>query len=304
MRASIDIGSNSILLLIAEYSNTGLNEIGNFTTITGLGRDLDKNGFFCDEAINDSYAALEKYAKEIKKYDIKAKDVIVTATEASRVATNAAEFYKKVEKKLGFSVQIINAEGEAFYTALGVAKGSSTPTSNHITIMDIGGASTEFIKVQLDPFKIETTISLPMGSVRGTDWIRDDDFTNKTNEIVKKFDINSFKTQNLLCVAGSMTSLGGMIKGLSTFESDSINGAKINFDKFCNFVDKISHINSDSLLKQYPFLGKRARTIVAGAQVAKVMGQNLKIESMEISTYGLRYGTLIQGVIDERFLTR
>jgi exopolyphosphatase/guanosine-5'-triphosphate,3'-diphosphate pyrophosphatase len=301
MRASIDIGSNSILLLIAEIEPTGLKEIVNLSTITGLGRDLDKNGYFCDEAIEDSFSALEKYSLEIKKHNVKDENIIVTATEASRVASNATEFITRVKEKLGLNIQIINAEGEAYYTALGVTKYASNSSGNYLTIMDIGGASTEFIRVQKDPFSIEKTISLPIGSVRGTDWLRDGSFDKKVNELCNNYPLQNYETDTLICVAGSMTSLATMLKELSSFNASAINGEKFGYDTFCQFVDKIKPMHPEKLLEKYPFLGKRSRTIYAGAEVAKAMGRSLNINSMQISTYGLRYGTLIQGEIDGRF---
>ncbi|MDC1175295.1 hypothetical protein OAT67_07855 [Bacteriovoracaceae bacterium] len=301
MRASIDIGSNTILLLAGSFSNDGFNEAISESRVTSLGKGLDRTGKFDPTSIEDSKQAFKEYVKILKKVDIKPSEVIVTATEASRVASNSDELLGFVEKKYGFKVQIISGEGEAYYTSLGVVKGSKIASDSAI-IMDIGGASTEFIRVRTNPFSIKETISLPMGSVRATDWLQEGIYDQKFEAIKEKFDIDSFKTEHLICVAGSMTALGGMIKGLTSFDKDEIQGAKISMSEFDNFLKSILKCDAEELKKQYPFLGKRAPYIQGGAIVGKTLADILGVKTFEISTLGLRYGTIFSGGIDERFV--
>ena len=301
LRASIDIGSNSILLLISEFKNGKFEDIENEVTITSLGRGLDENKKFLDKSIDATFDALKSYKKIIKRYDLTPDETIVTATEASRVAENAKSFFEQVKKKLGFDVSIINSEGEAFYTAKGVVTGAGLQ-SEDITIMDIGGASTELIKVKTEPFSIVETISLPVGSVRAYDWIEEGIFQEKMEKIFKDFGLGSYKTQNLLCVAGTMTSIGAMILGLSNFQESSVNDSEVQFSKFCEYLEKIKVLDEDTLKVQYPFLGKRSKTIVSGARVARAIGLELEVESFKISTLGLRYGVLLEDKIQEKFM--
>ena len=86
-KASIDIGSNSILLLAANIG-AEVNIVLNESHVTGLGRDLDLNQEFIDIAMNESFNVLKDYTHACKKIGIEPKDIIVTATEASRVAKN------------------------------------------------------------------------------------------------------------------------------------------------------------------------------------------------------------------------
>ena len=302
LRASIDIGSNTVLLLVADVIDEGFTEHENETRVTSLGKDLDKTGEFHEQSMADSYEAFKDYSTILKKYEFDPQEVLVTATEASRVAKNSGEFFEKIQKDFGFEVKIISPDAEAHYCAYGVVAGAGLKDEEEVLIMDIGGASTEFMQVRLAPFKIKKTISLPMGSVRGTDWISEGNFDQKMSEILAAPELEDFKTDHLLCVAGSMTSLGGMIKGLSVFDSTEINGAKISFENFEKFVAKIMNLEPDTLLKQYPFLGKRSQSIVAGARLGLRVGQRLDIKTFEISTLGLRYGTLLEGVIHEHFI--
>lgn len=303
LRASIDIGSNTTLLLIGDVVDRHLAELENESRVTGLGRELDKNKAFLEIAMEDTSSALSEYVELIDKYNIQRSEVIMTATEASRVASNAKAFFENIEKELGLKVTIISSEGEAHYTAFGVISGSES-TMSDLTIMDIGGASTEFIKVSSQPFEIIDSISLPFGSVRATDWINEGIFEEKMNEIISKSRLIDFKTDHLFCVAGSMTSLGGMIKGLKEFNPDEVNGTKVSFDQFLEFKDKINNAAPEALDLKYPFLGKRARSIVGGARLGEKVGNLLGIHTFEISTLGLRYGSVYAGEIDERFRIR
>ncbi|MBC7541072.1 MAG: hypothetical protein H7281_19805 [Bacteriovorax sp.] len=302
IRASIDIGSNSVLLLAAELDDSGnkiLKEILNLSFITSLGKDLDKTKQFHPDSMKATFEALTDYKKQLEKINIDPSEVLITATEASRVATNAIEFYAKVKNELGFSVVLITSKGEAYYTALGVVSGVNSDESE-LVIMDIGGASTELIHIQVAPFKILSTVSLPVGSVRATDWRKDLIFEERMMALLNQ-DFSTYFTKSLICVAGSMTSLAAMFMGHNLYDDKKIDGLTIKFSSFKEFSSSLQNTNTENLLLQFPHLGKRAPMVAAGAIVAEMIGDKLKIENMKISTRGLRYGTLIQGEIDGQF---
>ncbi|MFA5583954.1 MAG: hypothetical protein WDA09_07040, partial [Bacteriovoracaceae bacterium] len=110
LRASIDIGSNSILLLIAEINAEGkVVEKEKLFHVTGLGKGVDKTGEFSEESMTLTYQALISFVKACKNYNIAANSIIATATEAARVAKNANAFFDKVRKDTGLNVHIISA---------------------------------------------------------------------------------------------------------------------------------------------------------------------------------------------------
>ena len=304
IRASIDIGSNSVLLLAAELDENRKKikkELLNLSHITSLGKDLDKNKTFHPESIEATFNALLDYKNELKKIGIDAGSVLVTATEASRVATNAKDFFNHIKSKLGFEITTITSKGEAYYTALGVSSDLTALNSSETVIMDIGGASTELIRVNLNPFNIIESISLPVGSVRAFDWINEKQFESKMNEIFAT-EFSAYKTTTLLCVAGGMTSLAAMYVGQIKFDSSKIDGLKITIDEFDKFIKSLENISKDELQLKFPFLGKRAIVISAASKVASRFATALEVESIQVSTRGLRYGTLLSGEISEQFV--
>ena len=293
IRASIDIGSNSVLLLACEFSNKIEKELLNLSHITSLGKDLDKNGVFCQESMDSTFAALKDYKEQLERINFSVGDTIVTATEAARVAKNSSDFFDKIKNELGFSISIITGEQEAYFTALGVASGVGDRLSNCI-VMDIGGASTEFIKLKMMPFTVSESISLPVGSVRATDWKNENLFEEKMSKVLSH-DLSHYRTDVLVCVAGSMTSLASMFLGKKVFNDKEIDGLEIDFQEFKKFVLELQKTNPQELLLNFPFLGKRAMMVAGGAKVAELLAEKLTVKKLKISTRGLRYGVLVQG---------
>ena len=304
IRASIDIGSNSVLLLAVELNekNEIIKELINESFITSLGRDLDITKKFHPDSMQATYDALKTYKKLLDNINFKMVDVIATTTEASRVSTNSREFFKKIQLELGFNIDIITSDGEAFFTALGVM--SSLPNAEgKIVIMDIGGASTELIMINSNPFKIEKSISLPVGSVRATDWKNNKEFDTKIYDVLSP-DLSEYNTEVLVCVAGSMTALASMYLGQREYSDTKIEGMTISFKSFQDFVSDLQKTTVENLLMLFPFLGKRAPMVAAGSRVAEMIGTKLNVDLIRISTRGLRYGTIIAGGVDERFISR
>jgi exopolyphosphatase/guanosine-5'-triphosphate,3'-diphosphate pyrophosphatase len=304
LRASIDIGSNSVLLLAGDMNQGLFSEKMNEANISGLGKNLDKKSMFAEASMDKTFQILKKYKEKIESLNLTTSDVIVTATEASRVAKNAELFFKKVKEELGFRVKVITSEGEAYYTGLGISSGHIGKDDNEKVVMDIGGASTELIKIKSNPFSIISSVSLPVGSVRATEWLREGHFENKLKEIMEMYSLRKFQTYKIICVAGTMTSLAAMLKGLKLYKDNLVDEHEFDFLTFHSFVSKLKKLKPPEILKNFPVVGKRFETILGGAIVGLDLGQALNVKKISISTRGLRYGTLFEGVIHGRFVVK
>lgn len=299
-RSTIDIGSNSVLLLAGSLDGETILEELNESRITSLGKNLDKTGVFDQQSMENTFIALKEYREMLisGKYNIE--ETIVTATEASRVAKNATDFFNRIKNDLGFRVQIISASGEAFFTALGVA--TSLKMINSAVIMDIGGASTELIKIKMSPnFQLISSVSLPIGSVRASDWILDNSHENKWKSLVDQFSLKEYETDNLICVAGSMTSLAAIFYQQDQFDANSLDGKIIDKEIFLKFLNKLTSEKPEKLLSLYPYLGKRVHSLAGGTYVAGNFIEKVCRQNIMISTRGLRYGTFIAGGIDGKY---
>lgn len=303
LRASIDIGSNSVLLLIADMTNNKFLEISKQSHITSLGKELDKNKLFHPESMLATYEAIKDYAEECDQYDIPRGNIIATATEASRVAQNAPDFFAKIKKELRVNIQAITSQAEAYFSTKGILF-NSTFDSDIITIMDIGGASTELIKVNTKNFNILETISMPIGAVRAAQWLEDGLFVQNLQKTFLDFrnEIDKFQSRNLYCVAGTVTSLGNMHLQHKEFVEDDVHGLVLKTEDIDNLFKKYSEHDPKDFLEIFPFLQKRSNSIRGGLHLVYHIVHRLLVKEMTISTYGLRYGTILEGKIKKEFL--
>ncbi|MBC77450.1 MAG: hypothetical protein CME64_15710 [Halobacteriovoraceae bacterium] len=302
-KASIDIGSNSILLLVAEVSSNKIIQIiENESRITGLGRNLDEIGEFIPEAMEDSFQALKEYKNICEQAGVSPNRITATATEASRVARNSREFFNRVRNELGIDVTIINGKGEAYYSTQGVLVGENGDGQS-MFIMDIGGASTEFIAVNKQS-KIDYSFSLPVGSVRTTNWLESNDFISNFSKALEPFqeDLSKTRTSLLHCVAGTLTSLANMHLENKNFVEDQVHGHILEMEDVNNLVKRYFNFSPEQFLAEFPFLGKRSRAIRGGLLLTQKLGEIVGVEKFKVSTYGLRYGTILEEKIEEEYV--
>jgi exopolyphosphatase/guanosine-5'-triphosphate,3'-diphosphate pyrophosphatase len=302
-RASIDIGSNSVLLLIADVAHGKFTELVKESYITSLGKELDKNKAFHPESMEATFDAIKAYAEECDRHGIPREKIVATATEAARVATNASEFFQKIHDELGVQVTIITSEAEAFYSTKGILFDTKFD-SEVITIMDIGGASTELIKVNTKTFQILESISMPIGAVRSTQWLSDDLFVQNLQKVFLDFrgELDKFQTKDLYCVAGTVTSLGNMHLERTEFVEDDVHGLVLKSEDVDALFKKFSNTAPDVFLEKFPFLQKRSQSIRGGLHLVYHLIHRLLVKELTISTYGLRYGTLLEGRIKKEFI--
>jgi exopolyphosphatase/guanosine-5'-triphosphate,3'-diphosphate pyrophosphatase len=303
LRASIDIGSNSVLLLIADVSNSKFTEISQRSEITQLGKELDKNKVFHQDSMNATYSAIKSYVEDCSKFGITPESIIATATEASRIAQNAFDFFYKIESELKVKINTINPVGEAFYSTKGILFNTKF-SSDVITVMDIGGASTELIKVNTKTFQILETISMPVGAVRASQWLDDKLFVQNLQKIFLDFrnDLDKFQGRELYCVAGTMTSLGNMQLKRKEFIENEVHGLTIKSEDIDSLFKQLADWDPDQFLTEYPFLQKRSQSIRGGLHLVYHLIHRLLVKDITISTYGLRYGTLLEGKIKKEFI--
>lgn len=303
LRASIDIGSNSVLLLVADVSGGKLKEISKRSEITALGKDLDKSKRFHPDSMDTTFDALKSYAEECDSHGIPRDKIIVTATEASRVAQNAPEFFERVLKELQVQVNVITSEAEAYFSTKGILFNTKF-SSEIITIMDIGGASTELIKVNTRTLQILDSISMPIGAVRSAQWLEDQLFVQNLQKIFLDFrsEIDEFQGKELFCVAGTVTSLGNMHLQNREFVEDDVHGLVLKSEDIDNLFKKFSQSTPEQFLESFPFLQKRSQSIRGGLHLAYHLIHRLLVKELTISTYGLRFGTLLEGKIRKEFI--
>ena len=138
--ASIDIGTNSMRLLITEYDH-GFSKRKKFTNITRIGRGVDELGYISKESIDRNIHALKEFVEIAKHEDCE--EIYVMGTSALRDSKNKQEFIDRAKKEAGVNVDIISGSDEASLGFYGVT--ADLKEESQVLILDIGGGSTEFI---------------------------------------------------------------------------------------------------------------------------------------------------------------
>ncbi len=165
--ACIDIGSNTIKLLIARGGPGGSPEaVDEVTLPVRLGAGISHEGYeLAAEGMEQAVQAVQALADRARMRE--AEPIIATATSAVRDASNGTEFRDRIAAGAGLSVRVLDGDEEARYIARGVASDPTLPATPRCTLVDIGGGSMELVRiVNREP---DVRISLPLGAVRLTE---------------------------------------------------------------------------------------------------------------------------------------
>ncbi|MBI5192332.1 MAG: Ppx/GppA family phosphatase [Nitrospirae bacterium] len=163
--AGIDIGTNTLRLLIAEFSPDGkYRKVKSERHITRLGEGISSTGRLKETAMERTSSVLKRFAKICSEYPLDG--IYAVATSAVREASNGPDFIKKIKSEAGLDVDVISGDEEARLTMLGIASGLDLKGSDFL-LMDIGGGSTEFIFASEGD--IISKVSTDIGVVRFTE---------------------------------------------------------------------------------------------------------------------------------------
>ncbi|MEM6680619.1 MAG: exopolyphosphatase [Pseudomonadota bacterium] len=157
--AVIDIGSNSVRLVVFDGLQRAPQALFNEKVMCGLGKALTLTGRMSDDAMESACQTLRRYAAVID--DMQCHAVRAVATAAVRDADNGAQFVARVKAETGLEVQVLDGSDEAYYSALGVISG--IPSADGI-VGDLGGGSLELVRIAEG--EMHERVTLPIGPVR------------------------------------------------------------------------------------------------------------------------------------------
>lgn len=286
--ASIDLGSNSFLCLIAEKNDRGdLVEIYDTIEFVKLGEGVHKNRAFSEAALKRADAALSKFRKEIDKHNVLR--VSSVATSAARDVSNKKLFFDICEKHQ-IPVQVISGENEGEYTFLGVLSGR--PQKPNFTVIDIGGGSTEFAYKKEEQY---ISKSFNIGCVRLTEMFFTSD-PESEDQIVK---FNNYLTENminipfskgeLVAVAGTPTTVASLYLE-RPFDVQAIDGMELSRETLELIYRKLRPLNIEQRRKLKGIDAPRADVIMAGVLILRFVMDQLSLNKLIVSTRGVRYG--------------
>lgn len=299
-KASIDLGTNTALLLIAERDEQGgVRIIEDYAETVRLGEGVDQTRELHPDAMKRALDCLKKYSENIKKAGLNPSHAIAVATSQARDAKNGLDFFKTVETQTGLKFRILSGDQEALYTFKGGLLPGMDPKTS--AVIDIGGGSTEFMSLLGGQ-------SLDLGGVRFTERflrakdsthpVTDEQFWNCQAQIDQLISpliewrkkLNSH-TQ-LVAVAGTPTSLASWYLELPEWDARRVDQVTLTRGDIHRMVEELKWRSVDERKKLPGMDPKRADIILAGSLILWRAMEILDFKDVRVSTRGLRFGIL------------
>lgn len=282
-RAVIDIGTNTVKLLVADVRDGQVWPVITKDQTTRLGEGVHARRQLSRPAIERTVAAITDYVADAREQGVT--DVLALTTSATRGAENRAEFLAAVRERCGLDVQVITGEREAELIYHGVAS-DPVLAGRRLLVMDVGGGSCEFI--QGEAGKIERHQSLPVGAVRMMEKFGDDFpalamfLRNTFREVLREY---SAAGRQFIASGGANITLARIAhRNMLTTEEVLAWVARLN-------------VLTVEQRRQVPGMpADRADIIVAGAAALAFALEALGVHEVTVSTRNLRYGALLNSL--------
>jgi exopolyphosphatase/guanosine-5'-triphosphate,3'-diphosphate pyrophosphatase len=298
--ASIDIGTNTVLMLIADIQRNGsLNVVKDEHFIGRLGKGVDEHGIIQKETFHRIHDILSQLKNIADSFDIKR--ISACGTSALRDAENRQEFIDFIKEKLAIEIRILSGKEEAELTYLGaVSEYLSSADSKNYAVLDIGGGSTEIVIGS--GARVTSSNSIDIGSVRLTERILknnppSDIALMNAGRLVRDYlqKIQSLlPTTNIIGVAGTLTTLAALDLRIPEFDKNLVNRHTLTIEAIDRIFQELRPLTLD-LLKSYPQIHpSRADILLAGIIILRETLRKVNLSKITVSDRGLRYGIVLR----------
>lgn len=292
--AAFDVGSNTVLALVVEAVNGGLNRIDDFTRITRLGRGVDANGKLDPASAKLTLDAIVEMAGKARA--LGAERIVGVATAALRDASDGAAFIAQVKQLAGFDLEVITGQTEAELSYLAVKRGLPLDPAAKLLIVDIGGGSTELIRAE--PGSPTEAISLQMGSVRLTERLVKHDPPTSVDAAELRLaadeklkDLHwSYQPDELVGIAGTVTTIATVALGLKEYDPKLVHGHHLTHDEVTRTLLKLASVPLAERKKLPGLEEGRADVIFAGGAILERIMAHFHLNDVVVSDQGVRWG--------------
>jgi len=297
--AVIDIGSNSVRLVVYRLEGRAIWTVFNEKVLAGLGRDLAKTNRLSPDGVVQTLQALKRFRAVLEA--VNPAETFVVATAAARDAEDGPAFIDRVKTETGFTVRVLTGEEEAHYAAVGVLAGAPDATG---VVGDLGGASLELIRLNatgagqgvtlpLGPFSLAGANSGPTGGLSGG-------FDAERVRRLARERIGAvaddFKTETFHAVGGAWRNLALLHMRLSGYPLHVVHQYEIPAAEALEAARLVSHQSKSSLERIEGMSKKRSETLPYAAVVLEILIEQLALKRIEISAYGVREGLLFEAM--------
>jgi exopolyphosphatase/guanosine-5'-triphosphate,3'-diphosphate pyrophosphatase len=287
--AVVDIGSNSVRLVVYEGLVRSPTTTFNEKVLCGLGRQVASTGFLGKEAVERALNALRRFKAITNLLGVKS--ICAIATAACRDAKDGPDFIARGEQALGVSIQVLSGEREAALAANGILMGFRNPDG---IAGDLGGGSLELIDVGGE--KLREAVTLPLGGLRLIDVAGDrmDKALDVTDAFISKVPwLAAGRGRDFFAVGGTWRSIARMHMEVSDYPLRVMHGYTLPTREAIAFCEEIRRAKKISAMKGITDVARPRREVLPfGALVLERLLKQLQPARVHFSVFGIREGLL------------
>lgn len=292
IRAVIDIGSNTIEVLVARCQPNALETIEHQSTLARLGESVNENGEISSDKMQTAVDAVRKY-QELAKQS-RAEQILALATEALREASNKQDFLDTIKRETGVEVQLISGYAEATLDYYGATNSPDTPSG--AGVLDVGGGSTEIVIAKNGEIRWLTSFPIGSGSIHDR-FLHSDPATYQEMQAARSYLTNYVQRLHIsetppgLIVTGSSAS--SLLKlAHHAFKLDE-HAHRLTYHDLSACQGLLNALPAEEIAQRFEQKLERARILAAGSLLMQVAMEYLHINEIHVSSHGVREGALL-----------
>ncbi len=301
MLAALDVGSNTVLMLIAEVSGRKVQPIAELLRITRLGRGVDRTGMLDGGAAALTLETIAEFVEQARARG--ASRIVTAATSALRDARNGTQFIEQVRRRTGVELEIISGQREAQLNYIAAIEGLELDAAQPLLIVDIGGGSTELIRCE--PWVAPVAVSLQIGSVRLTERLISHDppsaaereqVYDTVRQQLDSLGWNHFRPVSLVGVAGTVTTVAAVGIGFLSQDHSPIHDLRLSGHTVSATAQELFTMTLAERRQLPAMIEGRADVICAGAAILDCITRYFGVSEIIVSNQGVRWGLVYQEI--------
>ena len=306
--AALDLGTNNCRLLIACPTADSFRVIDSFSRIIRLGEGISTTGRISEAAISRAIGALSICRDKMRSKN--ATRLRLIATEACRAADNADDFRNQVATETGIELEVIDRETEATLAVIGCSP-LLDPRGRGAILFDIGGGSTELVRIDRDPEqpnatpRIKAWMSIPLGVVTlaehfgGRD-VTADSYARMVAQVAQHVapfaaeHAGDLRDMHMLGTSGTVTTLAGVHLNLTRYDRKRIDGVWMNNADVTDVITRLLGMSYQERADNNCISIERADLVLAGCAILDAIRDAFPLPRLRVADRGLREGMLVE----------
>jgi len=306
--ASIDIGSNTVLLLIAEYNThkKNIKPLANYYESPRISEGLKIGDQLSKSKIDLLITVLSLYKEQIIRFNCD--KVLITATNTFRIISNSDEIIYEIEKLFDWKIKIVSGDEEARLTFLGSIFPFQINSLNNV--IDIGGGSTEFVHGNHSSILFKKSFNIGVVSLTEKYF---SNYPPKENEKINAMEYSKKIFSELLgnysgnfdtiAVAGTPTTLSCIKQNIRTYDESKVENFILQLNDIELIISELVKLNKYQVLERFGEVVRgREDVLLAGCLILVSLMKQININQVRVSTKGLRYGVVVDYLIKNNLL--